>query len=122
ETPRDIPSLKQPIESRAKVVMLDIAPSQPAGTLGFNEVWIPFLRQHQTIRGMSAPRCLLLTAVAEALEAVLANRLEHSKTRFVVALFGLLDQALVHQRGHDVEDFRPQIIARVAYGFRSFQR
>src|SRR4030081_3868545 len=102
--------------------MFDITPGQPADTLGLSEVWIPFLRQHQTIGAMSAQGCLLLTAIAEALQAVLPNSLQHPKTRFAVALVGLLDQALVNQGGHHVEDFRPEIISRGAYGFRGFQR
>src|ERR1019366_6585054 len=99
--------------------MLDIAVGQPASTLGLSEVWIPFLRQHQTIGALSAARCLRLTAVAEALQAVLPDSLEHPETRFIVAFVGLLDQALVNQRGHHIEDFGPEIIARVAYGFRN---
>src|SRR5205085_584533 len=122
ETPLDIRTLNQPIDSRAKIVMLDIAPRQPAGTLGLGEVRVSFLRQHQAIGRMSPPRCLLLTAVAEALHAILANSFEHSKTRFIIALVGLLDQTLVDQGGHHVEDFRSKIVARIAYGFRGFQR
>src|SRR5205814_7681147 len=60
ETPFDTRTLNQPIESRAKVVMLDIAPRQPAGTLGFRKVWVSLLRQHKAISRVSAPRCRLL--------------------------------------------------------------
>ena len=75
--------------------MLDVAPGQPGSTVGSSEIGISFLRQDQAISRMSAPRCLLLTAIDEALQAVLPNRFEHAKTGLAVALVGLLDQALV---------------------------
>src|ERR1041385_6707632 len=102
------------MESRTKMVMLDIAPLQPAGALGLSEVRVSFLRQHQAIGRMAAPRCLLLSAVAEALQAILPNCFEHPKTGFVLAVLGLLDQALVEQGGHHVEDFGSEIVTRIA--------
>src|SRR5437879_6225102 len=101
--------------------MLDIASGQPGSALGLSEVRISLLRQHQAISRMSAPGCLLLTAVDEAFQAILSNGLEHPKTRFVVALVALLDQAFVNQGGHHVENFRAQIVARIAYCFRRFE-
>src|SRR5215471_2831416 len=101
--------------------MLDITSRQPAGPLGLSEVWVSFLRQHQAIGGMSAPRCLLLTAVAEALQAILPNGFEHPKTRFVLPLLGLLDQTFVYKGGHYIEDFRSEIAKRIADSFRGFQ-
>src|SRR5690349_10776033 len=86
ETPIDMRSLKQPVQSGAKIIMLDIAPSQPGSPAGFREVGIPFLSQDQAIGRMSAPRWLLLTAVGEALQAILPNGFEHPKTRFAVKL------------------------------------
>src|SRR5450759_4519139 len=122
ESPLDVRTLSQPIESRGKIVMLDIATRQPTCTLGLIEVRVSFLRQHQAIGRMSAPRGLLLPAVAEALQAILPNRFEHAKTRLAVSFLGLLDQTLVDQGGHYVEDFRSEVVARIAYGFRSLQR
>src|SRR5690242_19712786 len=98
--------------------MLDIATGQPGRTVDLSEVGISFLSQDQAIGRMSAPRGLLFAAIAEALQAILPNSFEHPKTRFVVALVGLLYQTLVDQGGHHVEDFRSEIVARVAYGFR----
>jgi len=88
--------LKQPIEGRAKIVMLDIASGQPGGALGLSEVRISLLRQHQAISRMSAAGCLLLAAVDEAFQALFSNGLEHPKTRFAIALAGLLNQAFVN--------------------------
>ncbi len=91
KTPLDIRTGNQPIESRAKIVVLDITQRQPGRTFGLGEVGVSFLRHHQAIGRMSAARGPLLTAVAEALQAILANGFEHPKTRFVVATLRLLD-------------------------------
>src|SRR6516164_7978994 len=99
--------------------MFDIAPGQPAGTLDLGKIRVSFFSQNQAIGRMSASRRLLLTAAGEALQAIFPNSFEHPKTRFIAALVGLLDQVLVNQGGHHVEDIRPEVIARVAYGFGS---
>src|SRR5215469_539989 len=61
-------------------------------------------------------------ALLKPFERVLANRLQHAKPRFVVSLLTLLNQALVHQRGHQVEDVCTEIIFRIADSLGSFQR
>src|SRR4051812_39510328 len=86
ETPLDIRTSNQAIESRAKIVMLDVTPRQPGRAFGLREVRISLLRQHQAISRMGTPRGRLLAAIAQALQAILPNGFEHSKPRFVVSL------------------------------------
>jgi hypothetical protein len=61
------------------------------------------------------PEVVVVRSIAEVLERVIANRLQHRVARFSAGAFALDDQALVDKRSNHVE-------VGVAHGLRSWER
>ena len=100
--------------------MLDLEPVQPL-RLALRRLRGPLLGQDEAIRRVRPARGMVLPAGCQALLAVLPDRAEHDEAR-LRRPFDLLQQALVHDGRHPVENVHAQISARVADGLRGFQR
>ncbi len=64
---------------------------------------------------MRAPRHRMLAARVELLQRVLAHGLEHREAQLVRRRVDLLDQALVDERRHPVEDRQAGVLAGIAH-------
>src|SRR5579883_3608572 len=119
--PIKVPCLKQPIQSRSEIIMLDIATSQPSGAFWFAQLGIAFFGQYQSVSRMSTLGGLLLSAFAQPFERILADGLQHPKACLVFTMLHGLDEAFVQQRRHEFERVRPEIAPRVAYRLGRFE-
>src|SRR5579862_1177459 len=118
-TPVCIGGSDQKFQCVAKVLVLEVETIEPLGMSA--EFSAPFLPEHNVIGGMGAASGKLFAAFYETLQGVLPDHEQHEE-----AVGGgasqLLDQALIHHRGHAIEHINAKVAFRIAHCFDSFQR
>src|SRR5712692_11897060 len=80
--------------------MLPFQPFQPHYLLWSSVMRLRLFGQRQVVGGMRHARDLFLPAGAQALQAILTDRLKHHKAWLLVTLLTLLQQALVNEGGY----------------------
>jgi hypothetical protein len=57
--------------------------------------WLGLLSQRQVVAGMGLPRALELSARGQALQAIVADRLQQQQTPLIALLLHLVEQAFI---------------------------
>src|SRR5947209_10675160 len=96
--------LQRPLQGRSQIVILSLEALQPHGLLRTNEFWLRRFRQRQVVGSMSLPCDFHLSARCQSRQPILANRLEHHEAGLLTFPLRLLQQALVNERGHSLQD------------------
>ena len=120
--PLHIVGVDQAMDGGAKIVVLDIAASQPRFAFGGAHLEGLFLGDDKHVRRVCALGRRGLSMLEQPLPAVLPERLEHDEAQFAVLGHSLCEEAVVHERGDAVQDVDAQVLAGVADGLRRLER
>src|SRR5205807_2237982 len=78
-------------------------------------------RQYQVVCCVGALRQLPFPTCRQFVQRIFANRFEHQESQIPCRLVNLLDQALIHDRSHPIEQVKFKVVFRVAHSFHCFQ-
>ena len=113
--------LQRPLQGRSQIVILSLEALQPHGLLRTNEFWLRRFRQRQVVGSMSLPCDFHLSARCQSRQPILANRLEHHEAGLLTFPLRLLQQALVNERSHAIQN-RYRLVAIAKSSTNSLDR
>jgi hypothetical protein len=96
-------------EGRSNVVLLLVQPPQPVAALRREEICLCLRRERQHVGRVPLLHQVAFACPIELFQRVLAQGLQHREARLAIAAFTLLNEALVDQRGHTVEDVETEV-------------
>src|ERR1700755_793087 len=95
QAPIRIRNLKEPVESRAKVLDLLIASNEPRSAIRGIQFRIPFLRQNQKVCRLGAACYRFLSTCDKALMSIFTDRLKHSEAWLRLCTVSALNEILI---------------------------
>jgi hypothetical protein len=110
--------LQRPAQGGPQVVMLGLQAVEPGQMLPAVQLLGGLLGKGRVMLGMPAPGLFFLAGLGQALQGVLADRLQHARPRLAVGALGHRDQADVQQRGYQVQRIGSGGIADIGHGHR----
>jgi hypothetical protein len=90
KSPVEIPGLKEPVQSRAKVVMLHVATVQPSRAFEVIQFRISFFSQNQAVSRVGSFRCRFFPALSQPLKRIFTDSFKHLEAWFLVSALPLL--------------------------------